>query len=128
MRIAVGGIVHETNTYAVQSFGMTTFDSFRVTRGDELLRYEGTRTFVGGMVQGCREGDHEMVPVLHAVAQPSGTIDAEAYRGLKAELVDGIAAALPVDAVVLDTHGAGVVEGIDDLEADLGAAIRLVIG
>lgn len=128
MRIAVGGIVHETNTYAVQSFGMTHLDAFRVTRGAEMLRYDKTRTFVGGMIEGCRNGDHEIVPTLHAVAQPSGTIDAEAYRGLKTELVAGIAAALPVAAVVLDTHGAGVVDGIDDLEADLGEAIRLVIG
>ncbi len=128
MRIAVGGIVHETNTYAVQSFGMTALDSFDVKRGEELLRFDATRTYVGGMIEACRSGGHEMVPVLHAMAQPSGTIEAETYRGLKEELVSGVAAALPVDAVVLDTHGAGVVAGIDDLEADLGASLRLVIG
>ena len=49
MRIAIGGIVHETNTYAVESFGMTGLDSFDVRRGDEIHRYAGTRTFVGGM-------------------------------------------------------------------------------
>ena len=128
MRIAIGGIVHETNTYAVESFGMTGIDSFDVRRGDHVLRYDGTRTFTGGMIAAARNGGHEVVPVLHAFAQPSGTIDAGTYRALADELVDGIRSALPVDAVVIDTHGAGVVDGIDDLEADLGAAIRLVIG
>jgi len=128
MRFAVGGIVHETNTYAVASFGMTGLDDFDVRRGDGIMRFEGTRTFVGGMLDGARDGDHEAVPVLHASAQPSGTIEADTYRSLRDELVDGIRAALPVDAVVLDTHGAGIVDGIDDLEADLGAAIRSIIG
>ncbi len=128
MRVAIGGIVHETNTYAVESFGMTGIDSFDVRRGDALLRYDGTRTFVGGMIAAGRAGGHDLVPVLHAWAQPSGTIEAKTYQALVGELIDGIRQALPVDAVVVDTHGAGIVDGIDDLEADLGAAIRTVIG
>lgn len=128
MRIAIGGIVHETNTYAVQSFGMTGLDSFNVRRGDAVLRYRGTRTFTGGMIAAAEVAGHALIPILHAFAQPSGTIEAETYDRLKTELVEGIADALPVDAVVLDTHGAGVVDGIDDLEADLGAAVRAVIG
>ncbi|MGH1488506.1 MAG: M81 family metallopeptidase [Acidimicrobiales bacterium] len=128
MRIAIGGIVHETNTYATQSFGPTGLDSFRIARGEAIYRSENTRTYLGGMIKACRDQGYEMVPVIHASAQPSGTIDAETYRSMKTELVEGIAGVLPVDAVVLDTHGAGVVVDIDDLEADLGAAIRLVIG
>ena len=128
MRIAIGGIVHETNTYAVASFGMTGLDSFDVRRGEEVRRYAESRTFTGGMLAAGITHGHQIVPILHAFAQPSGTIEAAAYAQLKGEFIDGLVAALPVDAVVLDTHGAGIVEGIDDLEADLGAAIRTVIG
>ena len=128
MRIAIGGIVHETNTYAVASFGMTSLGSFKISRGDEILRHARGRTFTGGMVDAGQQAGHDLVPLLHAFAQPSGTIEAGAYRQMKSELIDRLQAALPVDAVVLDTHGAGIVEGIDDLEADLGAAIRFVIG
>ena len=80
------------------------------------------------MIAAARTAGHELVPTLHASAQPSGTIEAETYRSLRDELIERISAALPVDAVVLDTHGAGVVDGIDDLEADLARAIRGVIG
>lgn len=128
MRIAIGGIVHETNTYAVASFGMTGLDAFNVRRGPDVLRYGNTRTFTGGMITAGEAGGHDLVPILHAFAQPSGTIEAQVYEQLKTEFLDGLAAAMPVDAVVVDTHGAGVVEGIDDLEADFGAAIRTVIG
>ncbi len=127
MRVAIGGIVHETNTYAVESFGMTTLESFAIMRGEGMRRASGSRTFVGGMLAGGEAGGHELVPIFHTFAQPSGTIEASAYQSMKDELVGGIAEALPVDAVVLDTHGAGIVDGIDDLEADLGAAIRAVI-
>ena len=128
MRIAIGGIVHETNTYAVESFGMTPIDSFAIMRGEDMRRASGARTFVGGMLAGGEAGGHELVPIFHAFAQPSGTIEAGAYASMKDELVSGLAEVLPVDAVVLDTHGAGIVDGIDDLEADLGASIRAVIG
>lgn len=128
MRIAVGGIVHETNTYAVESFGLTSLDAFDVHRGDQMLRHQGARTFTGGMFDAIDELGFEAVPTLHAWAQPSGTIEAATYGGLKTELLSSLRAALPVDAVVLDTHGAGIVEGIDDLEADLGAAVRSVVG
>ena len=128
MRVAIGGIVHETNTFAVASFGTTTVGSFAIARSEEMLGARGTRTFIGGMLAGAEAAGHEVVPIFHANAQPSGTIEAGSYRAMRAELVSGIAAAMPIDAVVLDTHGAGVVEGIDDLEADLGAEIRTVIG
>ncbi len=128
MRIAIGGILHETNTYAVESFGMTELAAFDVRRGDGVLSYGGTRTFTGGIIDAGREGGHDLVPVLHAFAQPSGTVKADVYQKLADELVEGIRDALPVDAVVIETHGAGIVDGIDDLEADLGAAIRAVIG
>ena len=112
MRIAIGGILHETNTYAVESFGMTELDAFDVRRGDGVLTYEGTRTFTGGIIDAAREGGHDLVPVVHAFAQPSGTIKAEVYQKLATELVEGIRDALPVDAVVIETHGAGIVDGI----------------
>lgn len=128
MRIALGGIVHETNTYAVASFGMTTLESFDVHRYDEMLRHRGARTFTGGMFAAIEELGFEAVPILHAWAQPSGTIEGSTYQRLKAELVQGLAEALPIDAVVLDTHGAGIAEQVDDLETDLGQAIRAVVG
>ena len=33
-----------------------------------------------------------------------------------------------MDAVALDVHGAGVAEGYEDLERDLGAAVRRLVG
>lgn len=128
MRIAIGGIEHETNTYAVESFGVTTAADFVQRRGERLFALRGTRSYVGGMLAAADEAGHDVVPCLFAWAGPSGTIEADSYVAMSAELVRDIESALPVDAVVIDMHGAGVVEGIDDLEADLARRIRDAIG
>lgn len=128
MRIAVGGIEHETNTYATESMGSTSLDDFQQLRGDQLFNNRGTRTFLGGFLSAIDEAGHEAVPLLWAWAGPSGIIEAPTYEALKSEFIDRLAAALPVDAVAVSMHGAGVVEGIEDLEADLAAAIRATVG
>lgn len=130
MRLVIGGLEHETNTFATESMGTTGLGAFQTLRGDELFNTRGTRTFLGGFLAAIDEDpdSYEVVPTLWAMAGPSGIIEADAYRALKAELVDAIAAAMPVDAVALSMHGAGVVEGIEDLETDLALAVRAVVG
>lgn len=128
MRIAIGGIGHETNTFADAVTGVTGLDRFVVRRGADVLRARGTATFTGGFLEACDEIGAEPVPTLWAWANPSGTIAASAYATLRADLLERLASVLPVDAVALDLHGAGVVEGIDDLEGDLGAAVRDLVG
>lgn len=128
VRLAIGGIEHETNTFAVDSTGMTTLDDFHHVAGDRLLSARGQRTAIGGMLDEADERGLEAVPTYYAQATPSGTIEASAYQAMKTRLVDAISAATPVDAVLLDLHGAGVAEGIDDLEADLVAAVREAVG
>ena len=129
MRIAIGGIAHETNTYANACFGPTELDAFIVARGDQIIRRgQGTRTATGGMLAAAEQIGAEVLPTLTASTQPSGTIARNAYDALKTELLERIEAVLPVDAVARELHGAGVVEGIDDLEGDLAGAVRELVG
>jgi toxic protein SymE len=129
IRVAIAGISHETNTYAVESTGLTGLDRFRVSRGEKIVdRNRGLRTYVGGMLDAADAIGAEVVPTLHALAEPSGTIAADAYAALKDELLQSVEAALPVDAVALELHGAGVVDGTPDLEGDLGLALRRLVG
>ncbi|MEN3271455.1 MAG: hypothetical protein V7636_216, partial [Actinomycetota bacterium] len=86
LRIAIGGITHETNTYADACFGQTTVDDFSIGRGDEIITHNrGTRTFIGGMLAAAEELGAEVVPTFAAMAQPSGTIERASYETMKAE-------------------------------------------
>jgi microcystin degradation protein MlrC len=125
MRIAIAGIGHETNTYCR---GLTPAALFHVFRGEQMFRLRGTESAVGGVLDACDELGIEPVPLLVAGAQPSGTIAFEAYDGFKQEILDGLRQAMPVDGVFLEMHGAGVVDGISDLEGDLAQAVRDVVG
>lgn len=128
MRIALGGLSHETNTYADAVTGPTGLDRFVVQRGDRMLRARGSDNYVGGFLDACDELGAEPVPTLWAWAGPSGTITADAFTTLGDELLRRLQDAMPFDAVALELHGAGVVEGIDDLEGHLGAEVRRLVG
>ncbi|TDJ32640.1 MAG: M81 family peptidase, partial [Gammaproteobacteria bacterium] len=79
-------------------------------------------------VDACERLGIEPVPLLYAGAQPSGTIDRVAYDTFKQEILDGLANNGVIDGVMLCLHGAGVVEGIQDLEGDLARAVRVQVG
>jgi microcystin degradation protein MlrC len=125
MRVAIAGIVHETNTYCR---GQTTADDFRQARGKRILRLRDTETTVGGALAAMAALGIEPLPILVADAQPSGTIARAAYEAFKAEILAGLAAEQPLDGVLLALHGAGVVDGIEDLEGDLAVAVRTLVG
>ncbi|MBO6555555.1 MAG: M81 family metallopeptidase [Pseudomonadales bacterium] len=124
-RIAIAGIIHETNTYCRDQ---TPLSDFHIMRGAKMLQLEGTETQTGGAIGKCHELGLTPVPVYWANTQPSGTIAADAYDSMKAELLEGLSAVLPVDGVFLDLHGAGVVDGTPDLEGDLAASVRRLVG
>ena len=125
LRVAVGGLSHETNQYVVAP---TTKKDFTVARGEQVLAFAGTRTYLGGMLDAARQLGVEAVGTLHALAMPSGVIDAATYQELKQALLDSLEAVTPVDAVVLDLHGAAVAEGVDDVEGDVCEAVRALVG
>lgn len=134
MRIAIGGISHETSTFATTRTTIKEFESgFGLFRGEEMLtRFRGANICAGGFIEGAKKHGFELVPLLWTFAYPSGLIVREDYEALKTELLERLradeAAHGPVDGVLLDLHGAMVVEGIDDGDGDLIASVRDVIG
>lgn len=124
-RVAIGGVWHETNTFAA---AVTPLADFEIHQSDGLLdAFRGTRTPLGGFIDGAREHGFEIVPTLFASATPSGTVARTAYEATAGPLVEKLAAARP-DAILLDLHGAMVVEGCEAVEADQIARIRQRLG
>lgn len=130
MRIATGGIIHETSTCVDTRTTIEDFEHDRgVLRGQALLeRLYGANVQTGGFIAAAEEFGFELVPLLRASAFPGGLIRRQDYDELKNELLSRLVDAGPVDGVLLDMHGAMVVEGIDDGDGDLIAAVRGVVG
>ncbi len=125
MRLATGGIMHETHTFSAEPTAIETFD---VARGAELWRYAGTNHSVGGVVDACRARRIGLLPTFFATAVSTAAADRATFEAMAGELVAGIAAALPVDGIVLTLHGAMVAEGFPDAEAEVVRRVREVAG
>ncbi|PDT74733.1 M81 family metallopeptidase [Bradyrhizobium sp. C9] len=132
-RIAVGGFLHETNTFAPTK---ATYDDFvhgggwpSMTHGSDVLRVmRKINAGLAGFVEAAEANGWELAPTVAAGATPSAHVTKDAFERIVTEMVDGIAAARPVDGVYLDLHGAMVTEHLDDGEGEILARVRKAIG
>jgi len=126
-RVAIVGIWHETNTYASRPATLADFEEFELLSGEELAEHNrGVGSVIGGFLDAEQEFD--LVPVFSAGAWPSGPASAETWAILRDRLVTELAAAGPVDGVLVNLHGAMVVEGCNNVELATAEAIRGVVG
>ncbi|HET9015472.1 MAG TPA: M81 family metallopeptidase [Thermomicrobiaceae bacterium] len=130
IRIVTGGIAQETNTFQWEPTTLTDFQkgSSHVYRGDQILALDGTGTIYGGIVAEARKLGVELIPTTYAQAVPGGRVSREAFETFKAEILDGIRKAMPVDGVLLGIHGAMALEHNDDGEGPLITAVRELVG
>lgn len=128
LRIAVGGIELETNSWIPQ---MTKLDDFIILLDNAITeKHQGLRTYIGGMLDAADKCDFDIIPTLHAdvPAKCGGIIEKETYQYLKEQLLSRIREALPLDAVCLALHGAGMAEGSNDIEQDILDSVREIVG
>ncbi len=131
-RIAIGGFLHETNTFVP---ALTTWEAFAqdgawpgAMEGEAIFtRLAGLNLGISGFMDEATLRGHELLPLAWAMAQPSGTVERATFeRGCEAILKPLRGAR--VDAVFIELHGAMVAEGFDDAEAELLRRVREVVG
>jgi microcystin degradation protein MlrC len=85
---------------------------------------KGSATAMGAFIDVAERHGCDLVTPLCAMANPSGPVDRAAYRAMRDAIVESVAAGC--DAILLDLHGAMVVEDCDDGEGDLLERVRSV--
>ncbi len=132
MRVAIGGIAHETSTFARVD---TTIEDFRHrtwAEGRDIIdTLAGTKTAVGGFLDAARDADFEVAPTFVASALSGGIITAEAARALTDTLCDRLTQAMedgPIDGVLLAMHGAMIYEFAEDAESYVLGEVRRIVG
>lgn len=127
--MAIGGIWHETNTFANTRTTFADFAAYQVASGRQLLsRFEKVRNEIGGMIAGAAQNEIELVPTWFAGAVPSGIVERETYENLGRAMEKFISEAREIEGMLLVLHGAMVAEGVLDVEADLLQQIRTMVG
>jgi len=130
MRIAIGQLWQETNTFNPLPTTQADFEAFGVLRGADLLEQMADTNELGGFIQSLRRWPErpEIVPLVRLPAWPSGRGTSETFDWLLDELVTALQAALPVDAVLLALHGAMAADGHPDVEGEILQALRGIVG
>lgn len=130
MRIAVGGFMHETNTFVAKP---TTYEDFvragpwpTATVGPEILTvFRGVNLAIAHFMEAAEPQGHTMVPLAWGCAQPSGRVTDDAFERFSAMIVDGVRRGRP-EAIFLELHGAMVTQTYNDGESELLARVRRV--
>src|SRR5687767_5644423 len=130
MRIAVGQLWQETNTFNPLPTTRGDFEQFGVLRGAELVTRMAEINELGGFIQSLRQWDErpEIVGLARLPAWPGGRATAETFCWLRSELLDALERALPVDGVLLALHGALAAEKYPDVEGAILADVRALVG
>lgn len=128
-RIAVGALLFEGNTLSPVISDIADFANRYLARdGDVLATLASTRTEIAGALELLRIQGADIVPLIATNGGSGGRVAAGAYVQLKDELLSRLRAASPVDGVYLALHGAFIAQGLDDVEGDLLAAARSLVG
>jgi len=130
LRIAVAEFAQETDSFSPLRAGIDEFESYGLFRGSDMLqRMRGTGP-IGGLLEVADQQSRkiEWVPLLRAWAGAGGAIADDVFTQLRRELIDGLRAAGPVDAVFLALHGAAAAETEDDVEGAVLEDVRRVVG
>ena len=119
MRIALGGVFHETNGLVRNTTSISDFQAYQFADGSDLLAYRSTRSEIGGFLVGCEDLGWTAAPSLFAAAVPGGLVDHGAFEAIVQRLVDRIIDGPRVDGVLLCLHGAMATTECADADGEL---------
>lgn len=118
MKILVGGLYHESNTF--NPFP-THADHFVVYEGEQMLeKVASTKVF--------KDHGYEVVPSIFASSLSSGVVTEKAYRHFTEKILDLLKNESDIKGVWLHLHGSMTVDNIGSAELQLLKDIRKIIG
>ena len=134
MRIAIGGFLHESHSFAPRPTGYVDF----VKSGGFPALVVGAGLFdavrtasvpIAGAIEVA--GDATLVPLAWCFASPAGPVQDEAFERISGLICAELSRALdagPLDGVYLDLHGAAVADSFPDMEGELLRRVRAIVG
>ncbi len=129
MKVALMGIVHESNTFVEELTELEQFKSGHWLFGEDIRKeYRSAYHEIGGMLEAMETAGIEVIPVMYAEATPAGKLSANCFNVLVENLLTELDEVLPVDGCLVVPHGAGVAEGMDDMDGYWLSLIREKLG
>jgi len=132
-RIAVGGFLHETNTFVPTTTPLSAFTEPGawpgMVGGAELApAVRGRNLAIAGFLDEAAALGHEILPLTWAAAPPGGPVTADAFATILNHILEALSQQVGLDGVYLDLHGAMVTERHADGEGLILQQVRSLIG
>jgi microcystin degradation protein MlrC len=130
MRIAIGQVWQETNTFNPVPTTQADFERFGVFRGHEVVERMADVNELGGFIEALRRWPEqpEIVGLVRLAAWPGGTVTQSTFSWIRQELLEVLQQQIPLDAVLLALHGSLASESVPDAEGELLGTVRQIIG
>jgi microcystin degradation protein MlrC len=125
--VATAGFLHESNSF---SSVPTRFEDFALRPGGEgaIAAWARNQDEVAGFIAGARDEGLTPIPILVALATPSGPVTGDAFERITGDLLDRLKAAAPVDGLLLALHGAMVTQSCPHADAEVVRRLREALG
>lgn len=128
MRIAIGGFMHESNTFAPLPADLQRFREGSLTYGTALVPlWSEAHHEVGGFLEAADRLPFDAIPIAMASATPSGPVTDEFFEHMCDALVTGCRLANP-DGVLIALHGAMVTPRFPAADAEVLRRLRASLG
>jgi microcystin degradation protein MlrC len=126
-RVLIAGLFHETHTFLD---GRTSLAEFDERVGDQLWSAENDGSPLAGALGVARSEKWDVVPVIDLRATPGPMVDDAVVDRFWSAMERAIAAEEPrgIDGVYLVLHGAMVSESLLDVEGEILARLRGMLG
>jgi microcystin degradation protein MlrC len=129
MRVAIGEIKQESNSFSPLLTTLKSFEDGYLLFGEEIItRLKGTNSEVAGFLSLSSQDGVEFVPTIAAWSLSGGPLTTETFAYLKDQLLMRIQAAAPLDGILLCLHGAMLAEGCDDADGTILSELRAQVG
>ncbi len=128
-RVAIGGILHESNSFSNLPTDRTAFERGSLRFGEAIFaEWAESQHEVGGFIAGARQYGFEIYPAMVAQATPAGPVTESALDSLTADLLARLQAAPKLDGLLLALHGAMVTEKFPHADAEIVRRVRAAMG
>jgi len=128
MRIGIGGIRYEVNSFAAGAAPLESFEQNYVRVGEQVLSAE-SNTEVAGALRVAQQRGVTLVGLLDTFGGCGPLVEHGAYEELKSRYLDAVFAEREnLDAIYIPLHGAMATTQCSDVEADFVGAVRAMVG
>jgi microcystin degradation protein MlrC len=125
--VAVGGIMHESNSFHSVPTRLEDFNR-RPATGDLLKLWADNNDEVAGFIEGAGKYGLALHPTMVRSATPSGPVTDAAFEVLTEELIALLKKAPKLDGLLLALHGAMVTPKYPHADAEVTRRVREALG